>query len=140
MSSTPAINISDAESHVMEVLWRAPGPVVAEQVVVALSESQHWQTATVKTLLNRLLKKGAIAAQKDGRRFLYTAVLPRQAWVARESESLLQRLFGGRVAPLVAQLGKQDKLSPTDIRELRELLDSLDDDQKAQSQAALPHC
>ena len=64
-------NISDAESHVMEVLWRAPGPVVAEQVVVALSESQHWQSATVKTLLNRLLNKGAVKAEREGRRAAY---------------------------------------------------------------------
>ncbi len=127
MSNTPTINISDAESQVMEVLWRAPGPVVAEQVVVALHESQHWQTATVKTLLNRLLKKGAIAAEKDGRRFLYTAILPREAWLARESESLVQRLFGGRIAPLVAHFGSQKKLSQSDLKELRKLIDELDD-------------
>ncbi|SFD32326.1 BlaI/MecI/CopY family transcriptional regulator [Massilia yuzhufengensis] len=125
---TPApVNISDAESHVMEILWRAPGPIVAEQVVVALHESQHWQSATVKTLLNRLLKKGAIAAEKDGRRFLYCAVLPREAWLARESESLVQRLFGGRIAPLVAHFGSQRKLSQADIQELRKVIDELDD-------------
>lgn len=124
--ATPSIHISDAESHVMEVLWRAPGPVVAEQVVVALHETQHWQTATVKTLLNRLLKKGAIAAQKDGRRFLYSAILPREAWLARESESLVQRLFGGRIAPLVAHFGSQRKLSRADIAELRKLIDEMD--------------
>jgi len=134
MSNSPAsdsvTNISDAESHVMEVLWRAPGPIVAEQVVVALSESQHWQTATVKTLLNRLLKKGAIAAQKDGRRFLYHAVLPREAWLARESESLVQRLFGGRIAPLVAHFGSKRKLSQADLQELRQLIDTLDDGER----------
>ncbi|WP_313707106.1 BlaI/MecI/CopY family transcriptional regulator [Massilia sp.] len=116
-------NISDAESHVMEVLWRAPGPVVAEQVVVALSESQHWQSATVKTLLNRLLKKGAIAATKDGRRFLYHAVLQREAWLARESERLVQRLFGGRIASLVAHFGGRGKLSPADVQKLRRLIE-----------------
>lgn len=123
MPTTPETHISDAESHVMEVLWRAPGPVVAEQVVVALSESQHWQSATVKTLLNRLLKKGAIAATKDGRRFLYHAVLQREAWLARESESLVQRLFGGRIAPLVAHFGSRRKLSAADIKELRQLIE-----------------
>lgn len=128
MSNTPGMHISDAESHVMEVLWRAPGPVVAEQVVVALSESQHWQSATVKTLLNRLLKKGAIAATRDGRRFLYHPVLQRKAWLARESESLVQRLFGGRIAPLVAHFGSQRKLSAADIQELRQLIDDFDDD------------
>ncbi len=129
MSNAPVhhpANISDAESHVMEVLWRAPGPVVAEQVVVALAESQHWQTATVKTLLNRLLKKGAIAAEKDGRRFLYRAVLPRETWLARESEDLVQRLFGGRIAPLVAHFSSRRKLSQADLGELRRLIDRLD--------------
>ena len=129
MSLPSNINISDAESHVMEVLWRASGPVVAEQVVVALLETQHWQSATVKTLLNRLLKKGAIAADKDGRRFFYSAVLPREAWLARESESLVQRLFGGRIAPLVAHFGSQKKLSQADIKELRKLIDEMDDGQ-----------
>lgn len=129
MSNAPVhhpANISDAESHVMEVLWRAPGPVVAEQVVVALAESQHWQTATVKTLLNRLLKKRAIAAEKDGRRFLYRAVLPRETWLARESEDLVQRLFGGRIAPLVAHFSSRRKLSQADLGELRRLIDRLD--------------
>ena len=120
--------ISEAESHVMEVLWRAPAPVVAEQIVVALQDTHHWQAATVKTLLNRLLNKGAIAAEKDGRRFLYQAILQRDAWLARESDSMLQRLFGGRLAPLVAHFGSQQKLSPADVQELRKLIDKFDDD------------
>jgi predicted transcriptional regulator len=126
MSNAPP-SISEAESHVMEVLWRAPGPVVAEQIVAALAETQHWQAATVKTLLNRLLNKGAIAAEKDGRRFLYQAVLQRDDWLARESETMLQRLFGGRLAPLVAHFGSQQKLSPADVAELRKLIDKFDD-------------
>jgi len=120
-------HISEAEAHVMEILWRAPGPVVAEQIVVALSDTHRWQAATVKTLLNRLLTKGAIAAEKDGRRFLYQAVLQRDAWLARESASMLQRLFGGRLAPLVAHFGSQNKLSAADLQELRTLIDKLDD-------------
>lgn len=119
-------SISDAESHLMEVLWRAPVPVVAEQIVAALSE-MHWQAATVKTLLNRLLNKGAISAEKDGRRFLYQAVLQRDAWLARESDSMLQRLFGGRLAPLVAHFGSQQTLSAADVQELRKLIDKFDD-------------
>jgi predicted transcriptional regulator len=128
MQHLSGITISDAESQVMEVLWRAPAPLPAEQVVMTLSDTRRWQAVTVKTLLNRLLKKGAIAAQKDGRRFLYQAVLRRDEWVAQESEGLLQRLFGGRIAPLVAHFGSQRKLSPADLQELRKLIDELDDD------------
>lgn len=126
--SEPTPHISEAESHVMEVLWRAPAPIVAEQIVVALAPTQHWQAATVKTLLNRLLNKGAIAAEKDGRRFLYHAQLSRDAWLARESDSMLQRLFGGRLAPLVAHFGSQHKLSKSELQELRKLIDGFDHD------------
>jgi predicted transcriptional regulator len=127
MTDTPTISISDAESHVMEVLWRASEPLMAEQVVEALSATRHWQAVTVKTLLNRLLKKGAIAASKDGRRFLYHAVLRRDDWLAAESGGLLDRLFGGRIAPLVAHFGSRRKLSQKDIQELRKLIDEFDD-------------
>ena len=120
------MQISDAEAVVMDVLWKR-SPLSAEDVVASLSSRQDWQEATVKTLLNRLLKKGAIDAEKDGRRYLYAPVLQREAWVQGESESLLDRVFGGRVAPLVAHFSEQRKLSRKDIAELRKLLEEIDD-------------
>ncbi|MGY0620455.1 BlaI/MecI/CopY family transcriptional regulator [Lysobacter sp. A378] len=120
------MQISEAESVVMDVLWRQQ-PLAAEDVVVALADAQEWQEATIKTLLNRLLNKGAIAAEKDGRRYLYTPVLKREDWLIDESESLLDRLFGGRVAPLVAHFSEHRKLSPKDVAELRKLLEEIDD-------------
>src|SRR5512139_1645324 len=106
--------ISDAESLVMDVLWRR-APRSAEEVVAELARSQDWQEATIKTLLNRLLKKGAIRAEKDGRKYLYAPVLKREDWVHRQSRSLLDRLFDGRVAPLVAHFSEKGKLSKKDI-------------------------
>jgi predicted transcriptional regulator len=123
------MQISEAESIVMDVLWRQQ-PLAAEDVVAALADSQQWQEATIKTLLNRLLKKGAIKASKDGRRYLYTPVLQRQAWMLGESQGLLERLFDGRVAPLVAHFSEHRKLSRKDIAELRKLLEELDDDDR----------
>lgn len=121
-----AVDISDAESQVMEVLWRG-GNMTAEEVVAALAGSKEWHEATVKSLLNRLLKKGAIAAAKEGRRYLYSAVLTREQWVDTHSTGMLERLFGGRIAPLVAHFGKHHKLDPADIAELKRLIDELDD-------------
>lgn len=95
------MQISEAESVVMEVLW-ASSPRSAEEVVAALAGEQDWQEPTIKTLLNRLLKKRAISAERDGRRYLYAPVLKREDWVRQQSSSLLDRLFGGRLAPLVA--------------------------------------
>ena len=122
------MQISEAESVVMDVLWRRH-PLAAEDVVAELADSRHWQEATIKTLLNRLLNKGAIAAEREGRRYLYSPLLEREAWVLEESRSLLDRLFDGRVAPLVAHFSEHRKLSRKDIAELRKLLEELDDGQ-----------
>ncbi|MCJ0825524.1 BlaI/MecI/CopY family transcriptional regulator [Luteimonas sp. 50] len=124
------MQVSEAESVVMEVLWTAEAggraPLAAEDVVAALADRQDWQEATIKTLLNRLLKKGAIKASRDGRRYLYTPVLSRQAWLLDESEGLLQRLFDGRVAPLVAHFSRHRKLDRADITALRKLIEEID--------------
>jgi BlaI family penicillinase repressor len=121
------MQISEAESIVMQVLWKRQ-PLTAEEVHAAIGSRQEWQAATVKTLLNRLLKKGAVSAVRDGRRYLYAPVLQRDAWLGGESESVLDRLFGGRVAPLVAHFSERRKLSKKDIAELKKLVQELDDE------------
>ncbi|HEX7916551.1 BlaI/MecI/CopY family transcriptional regulator [Rudaea sp.] len=120
--------ISDAESVVMDVLWRSRAPMSAEDVVAALSASSDWQEATIKTLLNRLLKKRAVTAARDGKRYLYSARLKREDYVHSESKGLIDRLFGGRVAPLVAHFSEAGKLSKKDLAELKRLIEELDDD------------
>ena len=122
------MQISDAESIVMEVLWQR-SPRCAEEVVAELAREQDWQEPTIKTLLNRLLTKGAIRAEKDGRRYLYAPVLKREDWVHGQSRSLLDRLFDGRVAPLVAHFSEKGRLSKKDIAELKRLVGELDNDQ-----------
>ncbi len=127
MTTPMTIPISDAESLVMEVLWTRC-PRSAEEVVADLAQSQQWQEATIKTLLNRLLNKGAISAEKDGRRYSYTPVLKREDWVHGQSRSLLNRLFDGRVAPLVAHFSEKGKLSKKDIAELKKLIEGIDNE------------
>ncbi|TWT20231.1 BlaI/MecI/CopY family transcriptional regulator [Luteimonas marina] len=118
--------VSDAESVVMEVLWNR-SPLGSDEVVAVLSARSDWAEPTIKTLLNRLLKKGAVRADRDGRRYLYSPQLTREAWVASQSQGVLDRLFGGRVAPLVAHFSERGKLSQADIDELRRLIEDLDD-------------
>lgn len=120
------MQISEAESAVMDVLWRRQ-PLAADEVAAELAPLRGWQEATVKTLLNRLLNKGAIRAERDGRRYLYAPVLRREDWVLDESQGLLERLFDGRVAPLVAHFSTHRRLSRKDIAELRRLLEEIDD-------------
>lgn len=118
-------SISDAEAQVMECLWQRT-PQTADELAQALIPSTGWQLATVKTLLNRLLNKGAVQAERDGRRYLYSPVLSREAWLAQQGSGLVglvDRLFGGQLAPLVAQFSAQRPLSDADKAALRKLLE-----------------
>src|SRR4051812_18236987 len=108
------MRISHAESAVMEALW-STAPLAAEDISARIAQANNWTEATVKTLINRLLNKGAIRAEKEGRRYLYSPVVTRDEYVNSESESLLSRLFQGRLAPLVSHFSEQRKLSPQDI-------------------------
>jgi BlaI family penicillinase repressor len=119
--------ISDAESLVMEVLWEK-NPATSDDVVAELSRTTDWQEPTIKTLLNRLLKKRAISAERDGRRYLYRPLLKRADYIDAASTTLLDRLFGGRVAPLVAHFSDRRKLTKKDIAELKRLIEELDHD------------
>ena len=95
--------ISEAEHAVMEVLWDR-GTATAAEVCEAVCEARDWSLATVKTLLSRLVQKQAIATRPDGRRFIYTPLIARADYVGGESRRLVDRLFGGRAAPLFAHL------------------------------------
>jgi BlaI family transcriptional regulator, penicillinase repressor len=116
--------ISDAEHAVMEVLWN-DAPLAAQDVALRLTQSQDWTLATVKTLLSRLVTKGAVAAQAEGRKFLYSPALERDTWLSGESRRLVDRLFGGKLSPLVAQFANQETLTQEDITEIEALLKAL---------------
>jgi len=122
------MRISGAESLVMEALWRR-APLTAEEIFAELGEAQGWAEPTLKTLLNRLLNKGAVSAQKDGRRYLYRPLVARDDYVESESQGLLDRLFDGRLAPLVSHFSERQKLSAQDVADLKRLIAELDDDQ-----------
>ncbi|HRE60601.1 MAG TPA: BlaI/MecI/CopY family transcriptional regulator [Micropepsaceae bacterium] len=126
------MRISAAESVVMEVLWEK-SPQAADDIVSALKEerdpsSPDWSEKTIKTLLNRLLTKGVINASKDGRRYLYSPVITRDAYVRSESKGLIDRLFDGKLAPLVLHFAQERKLSKKDQDELKRLIAELDHD------------
>lgn len=121
------MKISAAESQVMEALWRR-APLAAEEIFAQVGETQGWALPTLKTLLARLVEKGALATEKDGRRFLYRPLVARDDYVEAESQGLLDRLFDGRLAPLVSHFSERQKLSARDIADLKRLIQELDDE------------
>ena len=114
--------ISDAEWEVMKVLWER-GDLSAGQVVDAVADANRWSPRTVKTLLNRLVKKGALAFEVAGRHYVYRAAVGRDACVRKETRSFLSRVFDGAVAPAVVHFLEQSRLSPQEIEQLRQMLD-----------------
>lgn len=122
MSKTP--KISDAELQVLQVLWDE-SPMGATELADRIGAANGWTLATVKTLLSRLLVKGAIKAETEGRRFRYRPVVKREAVAGRQAGKLVERLFGGRISPLVAQLAEQREIDPEDLAELEELVRKL---------------
>ncbi len=117
--------ISEAESRVMEALWRK-APQRSEDIVAAVQQANDWHEKTIRTLLGRLLGKGAVSAEKEGRRYLYSPTLRREQWQWQESRSLLDRVFGGRLSLLLAHFSEHEKLGAKDIAELRKLLDAIE--------------
>lgn len=116
--------ISEAEHAVMEALWQR-SPQTAVEVCDVVCQERGWSMPTVKTLLSRLVQKGALATEPDGRRFLYTPLIARSAYVGGESRRLVDRLFGGRAAPLLAHLANAEALTPEDIAEIERLLQEM---------------
>ncbi|OYY91474.1 MAG: CopY family transcriptional repressor [Sphingomonas sp. 28-66-16] len=119
-----AERISDAEHAVMEVLWDQ-APLSAQDVAERIGPERDWTANTVKTLLGRLLAKKVIAHEEEGRRYLYRPLVARDDYVSGESQRLMDRLFGGKLTPLVAHLAERDELSADDIAEIEALLKAL---------------
>lgn len=116
--------IGEAEYAVMEVLWKK-APLTATEVAERVPAARGWSIRTVKTMLGRLLAKGILAHEEEGRRYLYRPAIAREDYVAQESGRLIDRMFGGRVTPLVAHLAERDRLTPADIAEIEALLKGL---------------
>lgn len=121
--------ISQAELEVMKVLWQQ-APRTANEVVEQLANASEWHEKTVKTLLNRLVTKGAVSFEKDGRAYLYSPVIQQADYLQRESMSFIQRVFSGRLAPLVAGFAEQKQLKADDVAELKLLISQWEQEQK----------
>ena len=120
----PGERISEAEHAVMEVLWDR-NPISAAEVCEAICARRDWSIPTVKTLLSRLVQKQVVSTEPQGRKFLYRPLIERSDYVGGESRRLVDRLFGGRLTPLVAHLAERDAITDQDIAEIEALLKEL---------------
>ena len=119
--------ISSAESQIMEALWSA-GPLGADEIVSIATKAQDWGEATVTTLINRLLTQKALVSERGEGRVRYRPLLSREDYVSGESQGLLDRLFDGQLAPLVAHYARHRALSAQEVSRLKQLIAELEAD------------
>ena len=117
----PLASISQAEWEIMSLAWNKP-PVAASELVEQLEAKRGWHSRTVRTLLDRLVKKGALRFEVEGKRYLYWPRVTMEACLRKESQSFLHRVFGGEPASMLIHLVKNTKLSAAEIQELKRIL------------------
>ncbi len=119
MKSEP--RISAAEWEVMKVVWKRT-PCSAQQVVDELAPASDWSPATVKTLLNRLLRKGVLEFRKIGKAYLYSPLRSEEECRRLEADSFLDRVFDGNLSPMLAHFVRSNRLRQEDLEELVRIL------------------
>ena len=122
-----APNISDAEWTIMEALWEK-SPKTASEMAKRLQPETGWAVNTVRTMLTRLVDKGALRSEEDSEGVRqFSPALARDAVVRAESQSFLDRVFKGSAQPLLIHFATRSELTPAEIEQLKQLLDdSLD--------------
>lgn len=111
-------SISEAEHQVMKIIWE-DNPITAMKIINVLSEKTDWKPKTIKTLLNRLLTKGAIGYEKSGREYNYFPIINEEDFVNTESRMFLKRIFGGATKPMLVSMVENEDLTLDDLDELR---------------------
>jgi BlaI family penicillinase repressor len=119
----PLPDIAESEWSIMEALWES-NPQTASEVTKILRPTTNWAENTVRTLLTRLVEKGALKTGENasGTR-TYLPAVKREACVRAEGESFMQRMFGGAAKPLLVHFAQNSKLTAEEVRELKKILD-----------------
>lgn len=114
------INLTDAEMEIMKLLW-SQGQLKAGQISERLIEKKGWKKNTTYTLINRLIKKDAIERMEPG--YICKPLLQEENVKLSETKSLLDRLYGGSFSMLVQNFIKEEKLSETEVEEIKRMIE-----------------
>lgn len=117
-----APRISEAEWEVMKVVWKQGSPLLAQDIVQALTEGTKWSAATIKTMINRLVGKGALQYERTGKSYLYSPAVTEAECRAAVSESFLDRVFDGSLSPMLAHFVRSRRLTAQELDSLEKIL------------------
>lgn len=114
--------IADSEWRIMKLLWKK-SPQTAAEIIDKLKSDVDWTPKTIKTLLNRLTRKGALDFEKDGRTYLYFPKISEVECKREETHTFVNRVFDGALKPMLAAFLEDGKLTSEELDELRKILD-----------------
>lgn len=115
--------ISEAEWEVMKIVWSKSSPSTANDIVDALIDVADWKPNTIKTLINRLVKKKALGYKEEGRLYLYYPLVSQAECIKSETKSFVKRVFGGALQPMLVSFLQEEKLSPDEVEELKRIIE-----------------
>lgn len=113
--------ISEAEFEVMIIVWKY-APISTNEITEKLLRTTSWSPKTIQTLIKRLVNKGALTYEKQSRVFVYTPVVDEKEYIGQESNTFLKRYYDGDITAMLSAYIENDKLSETEIDNLRSLL------------------
>lgn len=122
MPGKPAFpQISEAEFEVMKIVWKY-APISTNEITDKLLQTTSWSPKTIRTLIKRLVTKGALTYEKQSRVFVYTPLVNKDEYIGQESSSFLNRFYDGDISAMVSAYMDHDQLSEKEISTLRSLL------------------
>ena len=113
--------ISEAEFEVMKIIWKY-APISTNEITDHLVKTTAWCPKTIQTLIKRLVTKGVLSYEKQSRVFVYTPLFDEAEYIGQESNNFLNRFYNGDITAMVSAYIDNEKLSKTEVDELRSLL------------------
>ena len=117
--------VSDAETEVLKKLWEE-APLTSNEIIERMDGEGSSHPRTVKTLINRLLKKGALRHEEHNRKYLYYPTLSSDEFYHSRARSFLDKFFGGELSPLISMFSQTGELSEAEIKDLKMLINEID--------------
>ena len=119
MSALP--QISEAEFEVMKIVWKS-APINTNEITERLLKTTTWSAKTIQTLIKRLVTKGALTYEKQGRIFVYTPLVEENEYINQQSNSFLDRFYDGDISVMLSTYLENNQLSETELQHLRSIL------------------
>ena len=117
-------SLTDLEIDIMNVVWRLKRATV-RQIVDSLHDQRPLAYTTVQTVLSILTQKGVVRHTREGRAFVYTAIVKPEGVRQEVIKAVVDKLFAGSPQSLVLHLIESDALTAEEADSLRKLLDRM---------------